>query len=257
MWMLYIINLIDAELYRAFRVNLLVSSGIRTYEEQVAIFRSRYVRAADVNGRRVYDTRWWNGVLWYRISSAGTVAQPGTSNHEIQGNKAAVDIRDTGDSAGVTVASSLRGRWLRQNAWRWGLVASGDGFGEGWHFDVLNIFNTPPSPSPDPAPTPPLPEPTLEELMAFQNIQLSVQKAANVDSYNSTAFDFEDGMTTSLSDTAWKYTDTFAKGLTGQGGMIVSQGHFDLVKRDFENHMKRRHEKALEVARASAPVIRS
>lgn len=151
-WMFYIIGLINAEMVRLFGVSLLVSSGIRTYEEQKAIFLARYVRAANINGRRVYDTRWWNGVLWYRISSAGTVAQPGTSNHEIQGTRAAVDIRDTGNDAGVTVRTSTRGKWIRANASRWGLVASGDGFGEGWHFDILNIFNTPPT-----TPTPPTP----------------------------------------------------------------------------------------------------
>jgi len=144
-WMLYILGLIDAEMFRLFGVHVLVSSGIRTYEEQRAIFLARYVTAGNINGNRVYDTRWWEGRIWYRISSAGTVAQPGTSNHEVQGERGAWDLRDTGNDAGVTVASSARGRWIRQNAGRFGIVASGDGFGEGWHFDVLGIFRTPPS----------------------------------------------------------------------------------------------------------------
>ena len=137
--MLYQINRLDADLYAAFRVHVVVSSGIRTYEEQKAIFLERYVTAGNINGRRVYDTRVWQGVTWYRISSAGTVAVPGTSNHEIQGTKAAVDIRDTGDDAGITVASSTRGRWIRANCSKYGMIASGDGFGEGWHFDMINI----------------------------------------------------------------------------------------------------------------------
>lgn len=146
LWMLYVITLLDADLFRMFGVHVLVSSAIRTYEEQKAIFLSRYVTAADVNGRRVYDTRIWNGVRWYRISSAGTVAVPGTSNHEIQGTKAAVDLRDTGGDAGITVATSVRGRWIRQWCRDKGLlIASGDGFGEGWHFDVPGIFRIPPT----------------------------------------------------------------------------------------------------------------
>ena len=38
-------------------IRLVVYSGVRTYTEQEAIFRQRYVRAADINGRRVYDAR--------------------------------------------------------------------------------------------------------------------------------------------------------------------------------------------------------
>ncbi len=145
-WMLYVITLLDGDLFQAFGVHAIVTSAIRTYAEQEAIFRERYVTAGNVNGRKVYDTRVWNGVRWYRISAAGTVAVPGTSNHEIQGDKAAVDIRDTGSDAGITVASSARGRWIRDWARRTGLlIASGDGFGEGWHFDVPGIFRTPPS----------------------------------------------------------------------------------------------------------------
>lgn len=145
LWMLYIINLLDRDLFALFGVHVIVSSAIRTYEEQKRIFLERYVTAGNIRGRRVYDTRVWNGVRYYRISSAGTVAVPGSSNHEIQGTKAAVDLRDTGGDAGITVRTSARGRWIRQNAHKYGLVASGDGFQEGWHFDILNIFRTPPT----------------------------------------------------------------------------------------------------------------
>lgn len=143
-YMNYQIERLNTDIKSIFGVQIIVSSGIRIPQEQIDIFLQRYVTAGNVRGRRVYDTRVWRGVRYYRISSAGTVAVPGTSNHEIQGTTAAVDIRDTGGDAGVTVASSKRGRWLRQNAWRYGLVASGDGFGEGWHFDVLNIYNAVP-----------------------------------------------------------------------------------------------------------------
>lgn len=156
-YMLYIINLISAEMYRLFGVYLVVTSGIRTHQEQIDVFLERYTLSP--NGRPVYDTRWWNGQLWYRISSAGTVAAPGSSNHEIQGTQAAADLRDTGSDAGVATAGSRRSNWLRANAHRFGLVPSGFGFGEAWHYDILNIFAAVPSggggtPVPKPKPTP-------------------------------------------------------------------------------------------------------
>lgn len=148
LWMAYVITLLDADLFRLFGVHVIVTSAIRTYARQEQIFRERYVTAGDISGRRVYDTRVWKGIRWYRISPAGTVAVPGTSNHEIQGTKAAVDIRDTGSDAGITVRNSVRGRWFREWCRRFGLlIASGDGFGEGWHFDVPDIFRIPPSTS--------------------------------------------------------------------------------------------------------------
>jgi len=139
-YMNYQMNRLDADLRRVFGVGLVTNSGIRTAQEQIDIFLSRYVTAGNVKGRHVYDTRWWNGQLWYRVSAAGTVAVPSTSNHEVQGNRAAVDIADTGATAGITVKSSARGQWLRRNAGNYDMVASGDGFGEGWHFDINNIF---------------------------------------------------------------------------------------------------------------------
>lgn len=142
-YMLYQINRLNADFKKEFGVELKVTSGIRTAEEQEKIFRERYTLTP--NGRKVYDTRWWNGRLWHRISNAGTVAVPRTSNHEIQGTKAAVDLRDTGNDAGVTRAGTRRANWLRANAHRYGLVPSGYGFGEPWHYDVLNIFAAVPS----------------------------------------------------------------------------------------------------------------
>lgn len=143
-YMFWQLERLNADVKRIFGVEIRVSSGIRLPQEQIDIFLERYVTAANVRGRRVYDTRMWRGIRWFRISSAGTVAVPSTSNHEIQGTTAAVDLRDTGSDAGITSKNSTRGRWIRQNAWRYDLVASGDGFAEGWHFDIRNIFNTPP-----------------------------------------------------------------------------------------------------------------
>lgn len=162
-WMSYQLSRLDGDLRRSFGVALIANSGIRTAQEQIDIFLSRYVTAGNVKGRYVYDTRWWNGQLWYRISAAGTVAAPGSSNHEIQGSRAAVDIADTGATGGITNRNSIRGVWLRQNAWRYGMVASGDGFGEGWHFDINNIFNTPPADWADGGSEPfPTPEPVKD-----------------------------------------------------------------------------------------------
>jgi hypothetical protein len=169
---------LDSELRSAFGVRLYCTSGIRLAAEQEAIFRARYVTAGNVRGRRVYDTRMWRGVRWYRISSAGTVATPGNSNHEIQGTKAAVDIRDTGADAGISVRGSRRGKWMRANAHRFGLIASGDGFGEGWHFDVLNVFaavpGAPTTSNPGNSHTPTAPAvPTSEEDTVTVSIRLN------------------------------------------------------------------------------------
>jgi hypothetical protein len=148
-WMNYQINRLNADFKKRFGYDIIVSSGVRTFEDQRAIFLARYVTYANVRGRRVYDTRWWNGVLWYRISSAGTVAAPNSpqANHQIQGSKGAVDIRDTGPDAGVMTKTSPRGRWIRQEARKYYLVPEGDGFGEGWHFAVLDVWRTPPGSS--------------------------------------------------------------------------------------------------------------
>ena len=151
-WMFWQIERLNADVKRIFGVEIRVTSGIRVPQEQIDIFLERYVTAANIRGRRVYDTRVWRGQRWYRISAAGTVAVPGTSNHEIQGTTAAVDIRDTGSDAGVTAKNSKRGRWIREYAREYDLVASGDGFAEGWHFDIRNIFATPPTPTPAAAP---------------------------------------------------------------------------------------------------------
>ena len=47
---------------------LLIRSGTRTAQEQINIFKARYVPSNQVGGRRVYDYRRWNGTLWARIS---------------------------------------------------------------------------------------------------------------------------------------------------------------------------------------------
>jgi hypothetical protein len=104
---------------------LWISSGFRSYEDQERIFRERYTTAP--GNRHVYDRRWWNGQLWYRISPAGTVAQPGTSRHEQAG---AVDFGGIPAGGGTALAN-----WLRANAPNYGFSPTGYGFGEAWHYD--------------------------------------------------------------------------------------------------------------------------
>lgn len=115
--------------------DLIVSSGIRTYVEQVEIFTARYTLAP--NGRRVYDARWWKGQLWYRISSVGTVAAPGSSNHE---TGRSLDLRDSGPDAGVAASfSTHRNRLLSANLHRFGFTHTGKNFGEPWHIEQLQV----------------------------------------------------------------------------------------------------------------------
>lgn len=125
-----------AEFYAVWGVHLLGSSGVRTDEEQLAIWYERYTLTP--NGRRVYDTRWWQGRLWYRISSAGTVAQPKTSNHQIDvasGRRGAVDVRDSGGDPGVTRFGTARNDWLRANAPRFNFNSDeGVWVNEAWHY---------------------------------------------------------------------------------------------------------------------------
>ena len=143
-YMNYQLDRLNFDLKRLFGVEIRVTSGIRIPQEQIDIFLQRYVTAGNIRGRKVYDTRVWRGVRYYRISSAGTVAVPGTSNHEIQGDTAAVDLRDTGSDGGVATWGSARANWLRANAWRYDMEPEGYNFNEAWHYKVRNIYNAVP-----------------------------------------------------------------------------------------------------------------
>lgn len=260
-WMNYKLGLLAVDLMAIFGVALIVSSGIRTYQEQVDIFLSRYVTARNVNGRRVYDTRVWNGTRYYRISAAGTVAVPGTSNHEIQGSKAAVDLRDSGRDAGIATVGSVRSNWLRANAWRYGLIASGFSFHEAWHYDMPDVFRTPPAPTPTPTPpAPPAPkpeptpeEPTLEELMSLKSVVIGAQSPGKpADTLDGTILDFEGGFTTSWGQVKADYNTTIGRVFTEGGSVIVTRGHYDLLRKDFSAYIADRKAHELAVAKASA-----
>ena len=143
-FMLYQINRLNTDLKNAFGVEVRVTSGIRTHQEQINLFLARYVTAGNVRGRRVYDTRVWKGVRYYRISSIGTVAVPGYSNHEVQGTAAAVDLRDTGRDGGIATMGSKRSNWLRANCGKYGMDPEGFNFGEAWHYRFRNAFQAVP-----------------------------------------------------------------------------------------------------------------
>lgn len=140
-WMDYCLGRLDADLQRLFGVRLTLApdKGIRTTAEQTAIFLSRY-RVQLVGKGPFGDVRWWKGRRYVRHSGLGTVAQPGTSNHEIQGSTAAVDVADSG-GPGIGTMGSARSNWLRANASRYGLVPEGFSFGEAWHYAIPNVFN--------------------------------------------------------------------------------------------------------------------
>lgn len=166
-YMAYQLRRLKNDFRARFGLEIYAVSGIRLDWEQIQIFLARYVKAGEVNGRYVYDTRVWNGVRYYRISNAGTVAVPGTSNHEIQGDSAAWDFADSGSDAGVSRAGSARSNWLRDNAWRYDLEPEGFNFGEAWHYKAKKIFNAVPGSSSGnggaPAPTPNPARPTRKK----------------------------------------------------------------------------------------------
>jgi len=153
----------DAGFRAATGCDLIVNSGTRTTEEQEAIFRDRYRIASEVKGRRVYDIRVWNGVRWYRISPAGTVAVPRTSNHEENGpiGPRALDYRDSGTDAGVTRAGTPRANWLREHAHEYNFNPIGYTFGEPWHNEWTGADPHAPLPNIVPAAASPAPRWTI------------------------------------------------------------------------------------------------
>lgn len=106
-----------------------VVDGDREYDDQVRIFKQRYVPSSQVGGRFVYDRRWWEGQWWSRISSAGTVAAPSREAPHVA--KIAADLgypynnRNTGAH-----------KRLQQIAGRYGLEWTGVNFGEDWHWQT-------------------------------------------------------------------------------------------------------------------------
>lgn len=88
-----------------FGLELLVTSGTRTRAEQQYLY----------NG-------WINRLPGFNLAAA-----PGWSNHEESGpiGPRALDVRDSGSDAGVTVYGSVRAKWLRANASKYGFDPAG------------------------------------------------------------------------------------------------------------------------------------
>lgn len=149
---------LDEDFYRRTGCRLKISSGIRTDQEQIDIFLARYVPVWEVRGRRVYDWAWWNGVQYGRISPAGKVAVPTTSNHQInlaRNQRGALDLYDTGSDAGILTRGSFRANVFDEIAPRYGYDSEGYLFGENWH----KRYNRDPF-RPVPSPAPPAPKET-------------------------------------------------------------------------------------------------
>lgn len=161
--MAYDWDALNQEFYDRTKCWLGAASAVRTDAQQEEIFRKRYRVWAEVNGRYVYDRRWWQGQWWYRISPDGTVAAPGSSNHQINvaaGRRGAVDIYDTGSNAGVLTRGTYRDKVFREISPKHGFSSDeGDAIGEQWHKrylrDPFRKIPKPPTPKP---PTPPIPE---------------------------------------------------------------------------------------------------
>lgn len=181
--MLYDFLGLDEEFYRITGERLKISDGIRTDEEQERVFRDRYRIQASGNGP-FNDVRWWQGQRWVRVKDGGTVAAPGSSNHQINlsaGRRGALDIYDTGRDAGVLTRGSWRANVFDQIAPRYGYDSEGYAFGETWH----KRYNRDPwravpassgSPQPLPIPNPPR---VPEEVLTMANTEVIVTERDN------------------------------------------------------------------------------
>lgn len=114
-------RLMEAEFKSVFGVDLIISSGTRTREEQ-AYLHNGWIK---------------------RLPGFNLAAPPGQSNHEEYGpiGPIALDLRDSGSDAGVTVIGSRRSNWLAANCSRWGFTNAGHYFNprEGWHYEGRGI----------------------------------------------------------------------------------------------------------------------
>lgn len=229
-WMLYVITVLDAELWRLFGVHVIVTSAIRLHQEQINIFLDRY-RVQWVGKGKYGDVRWWKGKRYVRVSGAGTVAPPGKSNHEIQGGStAAFDLRDTGRDAGITVKNSVRGRWFREVFMpKWGMDPEGDGFQEGWHSRIRNIFRTPPASAAGGNAKPiiiPAPEPEEED----DNMRILGYKNPADGRTWYAQFDTTSGFWSEFVTNDEDYARAIGAKWTADGIPLVSEGHRNDLK---------------------------
>lgn len=111
---------LNAAFKSRFGLSLVVSSGTRTRAEQ----------------QYYYDL--------YLSGKGNLAAAPGYSNHEEGGPRGprALDVRDTGSDAGVTVRGTTRANWLRSNAPNYGFDPAGYRFSqiEPWHIEFTGAI---------------------------------------------------------------------------------------------------------------------
>jgi hypothetical protein len=107
----------------------------RSYDQQVALFTSRYTKSA-TGGK----TKKWNGVTYYQKPGVAMAATPGTSNH---------GLGVTADLAERTAAGQLQS--VGEKTLRW-LAANGPSFGfwnsvksEAWHWPYFPGDDIPPA----------------------------------------------------------------------------------------------------------------
>jgi hypothetical protein len=127
----------------------------RSFNDQIALLRQRYVRASE-------GTRFWDGSWWRRMSGA-PVATPGRSDH---GWGLAVDAAVWHQGRAVPVYRSAAWGWIREHLTSYGLCwAWDDEHEEPWHWHLYDIGapavvahelrQAPPPPPPRPPSPPP------------------------------------------------------------------------------------------------------
>lgn len=255
-WMKYCVDRFSAAFFAMFGLVLFVSSGLRTYQEQVDIFTRRYRIASQVNGRKVYDTRVWNGVRWYRIDPAGTVAVPSTSNHEVQRNYyGAVDLRDSGNDPGISRPNNTRSNWARANAHRFGLEPEGYNFREPWHFRIPDIFRTPPAApasggSSKPA-VPAAPKRKRKQMsngVIYTDDKADAQRSGAIVNYEAGTFD-------PFGWFAPSYADAVAVGFGLERAAKVTRGHYNAIKATIAAKAARDGKVFVDIADEDVPKI--
>lgn len=109
---------LEAEFRRVFGLDLIISSGVRTWQEQYdlwhafAVAKTTNVRAAHPDDPKAFHVE---------TNPVGPRA---------------IDIRDSGDDAGVTRYGNPRSKWIRDNAHRFNFDPAGyDHYNEPWHLE--------------------------------------------------------------------------------------------------------------------------
>ncbi len=139
---------LSADLEREGHPAMVSHSGDREPADQLAIWYQRMVPKHQVNGRKVYGTKWWQGQTWYQIHP-DSVGIPETSNHE---------KRRSNDLKWPYNSDTAAHRRAKQLAPRHGITCEG----ENWTFwGALGEVGTPAGGGS----ATPLPEPIGDEAM--------------------------------------------------------------------------------------------